>query len=1049
MALKLGWTIDDVSGQYVTGDDYDIQAYEQAVMSLAEGEQFQYLRPKNMTDRLAWSHSEVTQWKPKDVWSYTHLLHKIINHVRGTDLDEDRWETDDEVSLDPKDKARRVGLLWDGQTYSVVIPVLTRMKIRSESKTTFLPVEVSWRILLPPDEAARQDAIDVMSHKKATFAPAAYTLWRTLSTRFVNVSLSDCHDFMDHNGGAALKLHARVGGHQGETMVIIPKGPHCHFQLDMAHMPRADKSSEGKNYILFMIDLFTKFLWSWYLRGATAEMVWGRVKPILEQEVAMAEDPKTVIVHTDNGSEFKKEFSAGLEGMGIRHIRGYPYHSWSQGGVERVGRTIKGMLYAYQTHSGSKAWTTQLDEITENYNNRIHSSIGLEPAKVHHMTNPALWDDPAIAVRAAAVQDLIKSKFRKRQAKVAKAWTEEKVFKVGQVVHLLRMDEKETRTATKITFRKKYLTNYSPQLWMIRRISYGIAVLPVNPGIVISTLIAHVEYDPDLYSDLIDPAEVKKFEWQKRQHGPVYTLIPIEVVNGEYVRKGGVKDKTVYGNQFLPVRGLKKKGAAALEETPDVGIDESGALGEEGKKIPDKKIMKAIPYKEDIARRLEAVGKKEGLKMERLDTPGAGNCQFEAIVLSLRNQPNVPQRVKDQKWTAASLRTALVKFLRSLGESNWVTVPDGEDQVESNLPFETWEEYLTKLEQEGGYGDHISLTSLAALLRMEVRVVIAGANYALDSYQKVDPFYPLGEAWVPGEFIIWIANQPDVHFEGIRIGARPPVPPPPPPPPELPRPPNSPRPPSPEPFTPPPSPGVPQTPKSPHGGPPQISISSEDEKPGYVAKVLRAPETASSRLSAVGKKYGLVLERRHTPGDGDCQFHAVAGAFKTQEVPEDIKGQHWSHRTLRTAAVNWLREHPVVMRSGQKSIDIRHQVAQPGQTWEAYLEEMSTSGKFGTQTTLQALATFFQMRVNVILVGQSQIEGQPPPDPAGISVFGPFDLSKPRFTIWLLNMDNWHYEFLAVSKIPQESRPPSPPRQREPRDTQGKHPRWMEDFQTY
>jgi transposase InsO family protein len=45
-------------------------------------------------------------------------------------------------------------------------------------------------------------------------------------------------------------------------------------------------------------------------------------------------------VLTDGGGEFKAEFDAACEALGIRHTRIRPRHAWTNGFVERLQQTI-------------------------------------------------------------------------------------------------------------------------------------------------------------------------------------------------------------------------------------------------------------------------------------------------------------------------------------------------------------------------------------------------------------------------------------------------------------------------------------------------------------------------------------------------------------------------------------------------------------------------------------------------------------------------------------------------------------------------------------
>jgi transposase InsO family protein len=55
----------------------------------------------------------------------------------------------------------------------------------------------------------------------------------------------------------------------------------------------------------------------------------------------------------DNGNEFKGAVSELAKQLGIRIIRGRPYHPQTQGSIERANRTFKKRLTAFQLAKGT------------------------------------------------------------------------------------------------------------------------------------------------------------------------------------------------------------------------------------------------------------------------------------------------------------------------------------------------------------------------------------------------------------------------------------------------------------------------------------------------------------------------------------------------------------------------------------------------------------------------------------------------------------------------------------------------------------------------
>ena len=95
------------------------------------------------------------------------------------------------------------------------------------------------------------------------------------------------------------------------------------------------KNGKTYHYILTVQDVFSRYLWLHPLTRKTSHQV-ARKLSKLYSEVG---PPR--VIQSDNKGEFKKAVEKLCQTLGIKIIRGSPYHPQSQGKVERSHRSLR------------------------------------------------------------------------------------------------------------------------------------------------------------------------------------------------------------------------------------------------------------------------------------------------------------------------------------------------------------------------------------------------------------------------------------------------------------------------------------------------------------------------------------------------------------------------------------------------------------------------------------------------------------------------------------------------------------------------------------
>ena len=133
------------------------------------------------------------------------------------------------------------------------------------------------------------------------------------------------------------------------------------------------ENNRGYRYVLVVIDNFSKFGWTIPLKNKNAQTIKDSFENILTNSKR-----KPNLIETDRGKEFYNNIFQDF--LNKNNIRLYSRNS-SYGAVfaERFNRTIRDLLKKIVFEQGDAKWIDILSTITEQYNNRRHTSTKLSP----------------------------------------------------------------------------------------------------------------------------------------------------------------------------------------------------------------------------------------------------------------------------------------------------------------------------------------------------------------------------------------------------------------------------------------------------------------------------------------------------------------------------------------------------------------------------------------------------------------------------------------------------------------------------------------------
>ncbi|KAG0440257.1 Pro-Pol polyprotein [Dictyocoela muelleri] len=122
-----------------------------------------------------------------------------------------------------------------------------------------------------------------------------------------------------------------------------------------------------------MVDSFTKYAWCYpSLRNDASSF-----SKILQRHIYL--EGICSIFHSDNGGEFiNREVTSLLDKYNILSTHLRPYHTQSQGQIERFNRILKSRLRCCFDFNEFD-WINKIDKVVFHYNNNKHRATGMKP----------------------------------------------------------------------------------------------------------------------------------------------------------------------------------------------------------------------------------------------------------------------------------------------------------------------------------------------------------------------------------------------------------------------------------------------------------------------------------------------------------------------------------------------------------------------------------------------------------------------------------------------------------------------------------------------
>lgn len=200
-------------------------------------------------------------------------------------------------------------------------------------------------------------------------------LYKAAKKEGLNVTRDDIREYLLGIDGYTLTKPKRIRFKRNR---VYTSGLNAVHMADLADMKSLAADNDDKEYILVIIDTFSKYVWAVPVAKKTATEV--RMALV---EVYSEEKNRCRALGTDKGKEFDNKMCKAL--FDKLNIRWYTTQNSDvkMSIVERVIRTLKGMLYRYMLQNLTQTYIRALPQIVRNYNDTVHSATGLAPSAIN------------------------------------------------------------------------------------------------------------------------------------------------------------------------------------------------------------------------------------------------------------------------------------------------------------------------------------------------------------------------------------------------------------------------------------------------------------------------------------------------------------------------------------------------------------------------------------------------------------------------------------------------------------------------------------------
>ena len=171
-------------------------------------------------------------------------------------------------------------------------------------------------------------------------------------------------------------LHRQPRRKFKRNKVYVPRMDY-QWDADLMDMTKISTYNDGYSYVLLVIDILSRYVWTVPLKSKRGEEVVKAFQSIIGQPRELTK------VRTDKGTEFTNhKVQSYFRSVNVEHFV-TQNEEIKANYAERAIKSIKGKVYKYFTENQTRRYIDVLESFTESYNSSFHRSIGMSPKDVN------------------------------------------------------------------------------------------------------------------------------------------------------------------------------------------------------------------------------------------------------------------------------------------------------------------------------------------------------------------------------------------------------------------------------------------------------------------------------------------------------------------------------------------------------------------------------------------------------------------------------------------------------------------------------------------
>jgi len=302
------------------------------------------------------------------------------------------------------------------------------------------------KIVIPDVPKITDSIIRLYYEDPLTTSQNPKALYHRIILDYEGISVGMIKDFLERQRTWQMNYRARFKSEKGITPIYTSR-PKEQFQIDFIDMSSSKTKNLGYQYVLTIIDHFSKYAWVYETKTRESEGVAYLLQRLFEK----GHVPETL--HADN--EFRAIVIQNLLiKYGIKFVASEPYKPQSHGCIERFNRTLKGMIAKHQTLFNNAQYIDVLQDLVRNYNTTVHSAHKMTPLKVYKGEN----QEKALATSQ-----------KYRQKKILKI-NQVDPIPAGASVRLNKYSFPEERRKT-VLEKKGYLPSWTAKIYKVKGVA--------------------------------------------------------------------------------------------------------------------------------------------------------------------------------------------------------------------------------------------------------------------------------------------------------------------------------------------------------------------------------------------------------------------------------------------------------------------------------------------------------------------------------------------------------------------------------------------------